>query len=289
MSEKTKGNKPKGYKGPVVGSANRFPFRTSVALWIDLLGYGSMISQAGFNPLHPAAKEALARVRRFHALVAEHSHRNFPTLVMNDGAVAYDDLSMRSSSKTYDFLFRAWNLYEAIRADEERNGLPGPRAVLACGFRMLGRRAGLDASTGHLASILERYEGKQITADEALREAAVMRPRFDIIPQLQANFAFTKAYVAESSGTAGGLPGARIYLDTSLLANEKPDWLKLGEEVHWRSNSHNLEAKFAPIESMISRHKPGSTNSGLRDGLQVAEHLAGDTNVLAALRAARKP
>jgi len=32
--------------------------------WIDLLGYGAMIAEAGFNPLHPKAAAAMQRLRR---------------------------------------------------------------------------------------------------------------------------------------------------------------------------------------------------------------------------------
>jgi hypothetical protein len=80
-----------------------------------------------------------------------------------------------------------------------------------------GRRAGLDASKSHFESIITRLQDGSIDAQQAVHEAAAMRPRFDIIPQLQANFAFTKAYVAESSGTDGGLPGPNFYLDLILF------------------------------------------------------------------------
>ena len=43
-------------------------------------GYGAMIAEADFNPLHRKASEAM-RLRRFHAIAASHSFRHFPTLV----------------------------------------------------------------------------------------------------------------------------------------------------------------------------------------------------------------
>jgi hypothetical protein len=73
---------------PLVSKGVQFSFHVAVACWVDLLGYGSMISRAGFNPLHPDARQALVRTQAFHTIVAEHSARHFPTLVMNDGAVA---------------------------------------------------------------------------------------------------------------------------------------------------------------------------------------------------------
>ena len=111
-------------RSPLVRKSATFPFQTSAACWIDLLGYGRMIADADFNPLHYKAKEALARLRRFHAIVASHSGRYFPTLVMNDGAAAYRDLSMRTRSVTHDFLVRAWNLFCDIKAAEATEGHP---------------------------------------------------------------------------------------------------------------------------------------------------------------------
>jgi len=48
----------------VIRKSASFPFQISVACWIDLLGYGAIIAQADFNPLHSKAKAALARLRR---------------------------------------------------------------------------------------------------------------------------------------------------------------------------------------------------------------------------------
>ena len=107
---------------------------------MDLLGYGAMIAEAGFNPLHSKAATALKRLRRFHGIVAQHSGRVFPTLVMNDGAVAYRDLSFRSSSVPTDFIRRTWSLFNEIKREETNHDLPGARMVVAVGFRMGGRQ-----------------------------------------------------------------------------------------------------------------------------------------------------
>ena len=42
-------------KAPAVGKDVSFPFQTAITCWIDLLGYGRMMSDAGFNPLAPEA------------------------------------------------------------------------------------------------------------------------------------------------------------------------------------------------------------------------------------------
>src|SRR6266404_4358854 len=177
---------------------------------IDLLGYGAMIAEADFNPLHPRASQAMKRLRDFHSIVALHSERNFPTLVMNDGAAAYRDLSFRSREPTYEFLIRAWNLFTNINEEEKKQGLPGAREVLDTGFRMRGRRAGMDARASHFQSVMHRFQSGHVNGRQAIREVANIQQSFDVVPQLQAIFAFSKAYVANSSGTRGGLAGANF-------------------------------------------------------------------------------
>jgi len=256
--------------------------------WIDLLGYGAMIAKADFNPMHYKASEAMERLRRFHQTVASHSVRYFPTLVMNDGAVAYRDLSLRSRAPTHDFLIRAWNLFNNIKLDENGRGLPGARVVLATGFRMRGRRAGMDATARHFRSVMRRYQDGDISADEAIREATHIRKPFDIVPQLQANFAFSKAYVAESSGKKGGLGGANFFVDLALFDRPMPAWAIAGKTVKWSNDRLRMRASFAPILAFPPyKHVEGGP-LGIRDGLQIAQYLTRDPNVLSALRAAQK-
>lgn len=168
---------PSAKHSPLVRKSASFPFQIAVVCWIDLLGYGAMIAEADFNPLHPKASEAMQRLRRFHAIVASHSFRHFPTLVMNDGAVAYRDLSLRSRGPTFEFLMRAWNLFNNIKDDEAARGLPGARVVLATGFRMRGRRAGMDATAAQFRSLMRRYQDGEIAPEQAMREAASIRQR----------------------------------------------------------------------------------------------------------------
>lgn len=275
--------------GRLVRKSYAFPFQVAVVCWIDLLGYGAMIAEADFNPLHPKACEAMARLRRFHKIVASNSARYFPTLVMNDGAAAYRDLSLRSRAPTHEFLMRAWRLFKSIKSDEIAHGLPGARIVLAAGFRMRGRRAGIDATSSHFSSVMRRYQKGEIRADQAIREAANIRQPFDIIPQLQANFAFSKAYVAESSGTKGGLGGANFYVDLCLFDTPTPPWLLIGDTIKWSNEKLNMRAHFAPILDLPPyKHVEGGP-LGIRDGLQVAQDLAHDPDVLTALRVAEKP
>lgn len=276
-------------RSPLVSKRASFPFQIAVACWIDLLGYGAMIAEADFNPLHPKASEAMQRLRRFHAIVASHSFRHFPTLVMNDGAAAYRDLSLRSRGPTYDFLMRAWNLFNKIKDDENARGLPGARVVLATGFRMRGRRAGMDATASHFESLMRRYQDGGLSAEQAIREAAHIRQPFDVVPQLQANFAFSKAYVAESSGIKGGLRGANFFVDLTIFDTPTPPWVVKGKTVRWSNERLHMAAPFAPILAFPPRKHVSGGPMGILDGLEIAQRLTQDPDVLNALRAARKP
>lgn len=86
--------------------------KISVASWIDLLGYGRQISDANFNPTDPEAYEPHSRLVDFRKIVSEYAEKkDLKTLVLNDGAVAYQDLTC-SSHDTFSFFKKSWKLYK---------------------------------------------------------------------------------------------------------------------------------------------------------------------------------
>lgn len=262
-----------------------FPFQVAAACWVDLLGYGSMLSEAEFNPLHDMAVAAHKRLTKFHEIVAQHSERRFPTMAINDGAVAYRDLSLRTDAVTYDFVVRCWLLFCALRFAEEEHQYPGVRMVVASGFRARGSRRGIDATASHFGSIMRRVQSGKIDTRQAMHEARRIRPAFDVVPQLQANFAFTKAYTAEQTGARGGLSGPQCFIELSFFAEAKPSWLTFGDRVNWRHPTLNLTANFAPILNAEIPKASGHTPAGFRSGIEVGQLLTGDSDLLAALRA----
>lgn len=117
-----------------------------------------------------------------------------------------------------------------------------------------------------------------------MREAAMHRPYSDIMPQLQANFAFTKAYLAERSGAQGGLPGPKFYVDLALLdVARPPSWIQMCEPVEWAQPDLGLSARFAAVSNLASSPKVDS-NEGFSNGLTVARALVPSNDVLAALQ-----
>jgi hypothetical protein len=99
---------------------------------------------------------------------------------------------------------------------------------------------------------------------------------------------FTKAYVAESSGTKGGLPGPNFYVDLVLFGNTRPQWLELGPNISWRYPKLKLEATFAVLQDVPKLAYPAGGPLDILDGLEVAKLFSKDSNVLSALRAAEK-
>ena len=138
-------------------------------------------------------------------------------------------------------------------------------------------------------SVMRRYQKGDIGGEQAIREAASIRQTFDVVPQLQANFAFTKAYVAERSGTKGGLAGANFFVDLTLFDSPTQEWIQTGETVKWSDERLHMRASFAAVLGFPSfKHVEGGP-LGIRDGLQIAQYLTQDPDVLTALRKASKP
>jgi len=270
------------------GRAASLPFQVSIACWIDLRGYGASIAETGFNPMHSGAGPVLRRLRRFHEVVAEHSHRQFPTLVINDGAVAFRDLSLRSRNVGFDFLCRSWKLFQAVNAAEPETDYRGARAIVAVGFRNRGRRRSRAFSPDHFKSILARLAEGTLSQEQALFEAASVQPHFDIVPQLQANFAFTKAYVADETGGESGLTGSNFYVDSAMFDPGCPSWLDAEGPLAWEHEKLKLKAEFLRVRSLRLRDHPQGGPLEVRDGLAVAKALAPSNSVLEAIRSAER-
>lgn len=159
--------------------------------------------------------------------------------------------------------------------------------MLAAGFRVLGSRRGIDASATHVRSILRRLGAQEITAEQAIREASSTGRHSDVIPQLQANFAFTKSYLAERSGSDGNLPGSNFFVDLALFDDPVPSWIQRGPTINWSDPDLNLSGQFAQVHALS---EPANVNgqAGVLDGLAVANALAPSDDVLAALQSMRR-
>lgn len=268
--------------------AGALPFCISVAAWVDLLGYGSMIAEAGLNPVDERAKTVAIRLRAFHRIVAEHSGRNFRTLVINDGAVVYRDLSLRNNDVTHDFLQRSHLLFEAIADSERRNSWPGARMVLGLGFRARGSRRGIDEAERRVDRILVRMAAGEIPAEEAVRQAANIQRYSDGIPQLQANFAFTRAYVADAGGSRVGLGGPKMFVDAAMFQNDSPPfWVDCDAPIPFEDKRLKIGCAFVSVTGLNPPGKIGDRIPGLRDGLEIGDAIAPTLALRELIRASR--
>ncbi|MEQ3746225.1 MAG: hypothetical protein ABNH53_08340 [Henriciella sp.] len=267
-----------------VAIGTKFQFQTSIVGWIDLLGYGAQIKRASYLPTEEDAVSAHERLKVFHKTVAENSRRNYPSLVMNDGAIFYRDLSYRCPSVTYEFILRSWKTYNAVNEMDFALGHPGARMVIAAGFRVRGRRAGLDTSRGHLQSIISRLEAGTISSKQAVHEAMRSTPRFDTVPQLQSNYAFTKAYAAESAGSAAGFKGPGLFIDLALLSEPYQHDVIFSECINWKDSRLDMQGNFGRATSVADKGYGFIPSSSYHDGLEVAKNISGDSEILLKLR-----
>lgn len=259
----------------------------SCVAWVDLLGYGSLIKESGFNPANKNANVAIERLDRLHQCVSELSNRYLPTLAMNDGIIVFRDLSPRSHNVTYDFLTRCVDLFNRInQVDIKELGHPGARMVVSPGFRV---RRNLSFEThlfeGRGRRIKEKFVAGEISAEQAINEALKARQYFDSTPELQGNFALTRAYLAESSGSKAGFSGANCFIDLSLFSSPKPEWISFSKIVPWSTDG--IDAEFGCLESIDKIKARKTRNAGVLDAFDVAINLSKDTEIEKKLRSQR--
>lgn len=104
------------------------------------------------------------------------------------------------------------SLHSHVNQIENNSGFPGARTVIALGIRMTGIEDDW-FNNGHLENILSRMNRGDINSEQAVHEAFYAQSTYGFTSQLQANFAFTKAYLVDSAGSKAGF-AVLIYLST---------------------------------------------------------------------------
>lgn len=264
---------------PKAAHGSRRLVEVSCIAWIDLLGYGAMLREAAFDPTDSRTSDALDRLNAFHEDVARHSCKYSPSVVMNDGAALYRDLSPRTGDVTYDFLRRILQLHREINEREFATGLPGARAVVATGFRLRRPRKRQPEMTAGIGSHLVRaVEAGTKSIKEAVFTAVTIRSYFDVIPELQANFAFTKAYLAEREGSRGGLAGPRLFVERCIFSDPLPKWVTASAEISW--TTPGITTGFVPLQDIDERAAGRSHNAGVHDAFEIAELIATSSGIV---------
>lgn len=236
-------------------------------MWIDLLGYGSMLREVNFNPDHPQAQEAVKRLKLFHNTLDAASGRSYNIQQINDGAVVTTDTSPRTRLVSFNFLRRSIELFQLINRLDVENSHPGARAVIAVGPRVRMLDAPRTDST-RLTNLIERYRQNAVSAEEAIHEASRALPTFGAFPLIQANFAFTRAYLADQSGSKAGIAGPNCYIDLQLFSDPPPPWIKFNNVVDWQTQG--MATKFGRFDYLDEKLAKESKLDGINNAHDIA-------------------
>lgn len=254
------------------GRQNHFKSSPYLVAWIDLLGYGAMLRDCNFDPTSDTAKKAVKRLEEFNRLSLEHSDLVFPLIQMNDGIAAWRELSFRSKTVTQDFLCRSIEFFYAVTASEKKHGFPGPRMVISTGIRMKMKDLHNSVAANRADHLIKMINEKTISVDEAIRKACNYTDYCNAVNALQANFAFTKAFLAEESGKNGGLPGNNIFIDMNIFKNSSIKCLKLDEPFLWDIHS-GLETNFSRLIEYSREDYNKYSDSEIANTLTIAQKL----------------
>jgi len=93
----------------------------------------------------------------------------------------------------------------------------------------------------------------------------------------------------DSEAFRKGNCNARFFVDLTLFEHTTPAWIVLGDKFVWRHERLSIVAPFAPVKEILNRRHGDGGPIGILDGVQVAQKLSLDRNVMKALRAAQKP
>lgn len=255
---------------PARAKGRRYPIEICCVAWMDLLGYGSMLRPVAFNPSAPEAQLAVNRMEAFQAAAAKFADRYQRALIINDGVAYVRQLSPRTVSVTYDFLHRSFRVFREINDAEMKKGHYGARMVLASGPRLRIKNASKPA-TEHREAILRRFKKGKITAEQAIYAATKILPYTGSLVELQANFAFTKAYLADDSGSKAGLGGPSFYVDSAIFTDGPPFWLTVESEVDWATDG--MSATFYKVTSIDNETAGSSRHAGMRNAMEIAKAL----------------
>lgn len=255
----------------------------SCVAWMDLLGYGSMLKESYFDPFNPLSRKAINRLHRFHKIVSDKAERNFDIIGLNDGIAAFRDLSIRSSSVSFDFLKKSLELFQAVIDAERVDDYPGARMVIATGYRIRGENDVIFPD--EIKPLLNKLKRGLIDPMQAVHEASRARPHFGIIPELQANFAFTKAYLVDEGGSKAGFGGANCYIDLNLFNNQLTEWIKFSKVVEW--NGMNMSSRFGLFESINTELANKMAFNGILNALEISNILSGSTDSTLKMLASR--
>jgi hypothetical protein len=91
------------------------------------------------------------------------------------------------------------------------------------------------------------------------------------VPQLQANFAFTKAYLADQAGGRAGFQGPNCFVDSTLFTSPPPTWLAIDATVDW--SAEGMSGRSYRVKRLDHQAAGAIKHTGIRDALEISKSL----------------
>lgn len=249
----------------------------SICAWIDLLGYGSMLKDAGFDPSLELAQDAINRLEIFHKTASEFATRKFNIFAINDGLICNMDLSSDSKRIPMNFIKNVIELHNEINRIDVENGFYGARTIISAGFRVRKVNS-VTIVSGVRDFLLDKISKNAIKPKEAVNMAIKSRPYFGIIPELQANFAFTKSYLVDTDGSSAGFKGPNCFIDLAVFEKPMPKFIRFSNYINW--NKFGLSAKFGELKEVDLNKMTEMKGAGFLDARGVGENITSSPEVL---------
>lgn len=264
-------------KHPKTGRGTKRLYEVACVAWFDLLGYGSMLEKVNFDPTTSLADNALKRLNDFHHFSSKHACRYFRIHAINDGIIVFNDMSPRSNTKTFEFIDRLLKLFLEFNKFEKANGFPGARMVISTGFRVRIKEQVIQDEQKRLSNIFKRVANEIIGLPQAINEAFRARPYFAYLPELQANFAFTKSYLVDNAGSRSGFGGPNCYIDLALFNSDKIDWLEFDGIINWEGMG--MKARYGKLKKFDRHLAINQKYKEILDAFDIAKNISAQDNI----------
>lgn len=230
-----------------------------------------MLRSVSFDPTADEARIAISRLTNFQRIATSQASRKFPAFPVNDAVAFFTDLSPRSRHPSFDFINKALITFRLVNDADRTQGFPGARMIIAVGPRV--RVPGiLRGDERHLASLLTRLSSGVVSARQMIMEAFRVSPIAGLVPALQGNFAFTKAYLADGDGSRANLGGPECYVDLALFSVPRPSWIRFSEEIPWANDG--MSATFGKFSELMKREADRIQRLGIRNALEIADAMS---------------
>jgi hypothetical protein len=186
----------------------------SICCWTDLLGFGSALYGASWEPSDLLWKSIFDRITEAH----RDCYRTLDlatefVLTLNDGIVRCCNLVNIDHIDRLSMWFRQCILtHNRINEREQRLRLPGARTVMAHGKKLIHGPSSLTFEDFVINDTKRDPNGPSSFPRNVAERVVASNPE-----PLQLNLAFSKAYILERLGKESGIEGGHFYVDQSVL------------------------------------------------------------------------